>query len=197
MLDVLAATPAARRIAVLGEMLELGDAAEQLHREVGRYAAERGIDRADRSARRSAPHGGGGASRPACPTAPRVFSKTPPRPASSRARIARAGDAVLFKGSRGVQRGTRAGESFSEVDVAMLYYLLYEQLYPLRRARFRVFRYITFRTAFASLTALFLCVVLGPWLIARCGSSRSASTSARKAPSRTRRRPARPPWAAC
>ncbi|HJZ99762.1 MAG TPA: phospho-N-acetylmuramoyl-pentapeptide-transferase [Candidatus Solibacter sp.] len=48
----------------------------------------------------------------------------------------------------------------------MLYYLLYEQLYryvsPLR-----VFRYTTFRTAFASLTALFLCVVLGPWLINR------------------------------
>ena len=46
----------------------------------------------------------------------------------------------------------------------MLYYLLYEQLQryfsPLR-----VFRYTTFRTAFASLTALFLCIALGPWLI--------------------------------
>src|SRR5689334_25098300 len=48
----------------------------------------------------------------------------------------------------------------------MLYFLLYEQLYryvsPLR-----VFRYVTFRTAFASLTALFLCVALGPWLFSR------------------------------
>jgi phospho-N-acetylmuramoyl-pentapeptide-transferase len=48
----------------------------------------------------------------------------------------------------------------------MLYWLLYEQLNryfsPLR-----VFRYITFRTAFASLTALFLCLVLGPWLISK------------------------------
>jgi phospho-N-acetylmuramoyl-pentapeptide-transferase len=48
----------------------------------------------------------------------------------------------------------------------MLYYLLYEQLQryfsPLR-----VFRYTTFRTAFASLTALFLCIALGPWLINR------------------------------
>ena len=46
----------------------------------------------------------------------------------------------------------------------MLYFLLYEQLYryvsPLR-----IFRYVTFRTAFASLTALFLCIALGPWLI--------------------------------
>ena len=46
----------------------------------------------------------------------------------------------------------------------MLYYLLYEQLFKYV-SPFRVFRYTTFRTAFASLTALFLCVVLGPWLI--------------------------------
>ena len=48
----------------------------------------------------------------------------------------------------------------------MLYYLLYEQLYRYV-SPFRVFRYTTFRTAFASLTALFLCVALGPWLINR------------------------------
>jgi len=46
----------------------------------------------------------------------------------------------------------------------MLYFLLYEQL-SRHISPFRVFRYITFRTAFASLTALFLCIALGPWLI--------------------------------
>src|SRR6185369_1528155 len=46
----------------------------------------------------------------------------------------------------------------------MLYFLLYEQLYRYA-SPFRVFRYTTFRTAFASLTALFLCIALGPWLI--------------------------------
>jgi phospho-N-acetylmuramoyl-pentapeptide-transferase len=46
----------------------------------------------------------------------------------------------------------------------MLYYLLYERLQPYI-SPFRVFRYTTFRTAFASLTALFLCIALGPWLI--------------------------------
>jgi phospho-N-acetylmuramoyl-pentapeptide-transferase len=46
----------------------------------------------------------------------------------------------------------------------MLYYLLYEQLFRYVKA-FNVFRYTTFRTAMASLTALFLCVALGPWLI--------------------------------
>jgi phospho-N-acetylmuramoyl-pentapeptide-transferase len=48
----------------------------------------------------------------------------------------------------------------------MLYFLLYEQLYR-HVSALRVFRYVTFRTAFASITALFLCVVLGPWLINR------------------------------
>src|SRR5437762_6881944 len=48
----------------------------------------------------------------------------------------------------------------------MLYYLLYQQLFPAIRP-FRVFGFVTFRTAFASLTALFLCIALGPWLIER------------------------------
>jgi phospho-N-acetylmuramoyl-pentapeptide-transferase len=48
----------------------------------------------------------------------------------------------------------------------MLYFLLYEKLFPLI-SPFRIFRYNTSRTAFASLTALFLCIVLGPWLIAK------------------------------
>src|SRR6266478_2268216 len=46
----------------------------------------------------------------------------------------------------------------------MLYYLLFQQLFPAIRP-FRVFGFVTFRTAFASLTALFLCILLGPWLI--------------------------------
>jgi phospho-N-acetylmuramoyl-pentapeptide-transferase len=53
----------------------------------------------------------------------------------------------------------------------MLHWLLYHEIY-LGYAKqypfltpFRVFQYVTFRTAFASLTALFFCVVLGPWLI--------------------------------
>jgi len=48
----------------------------------------------------------------------------------------------------------------------MLYWLFYEKLFHVFTP-FRVFGYATFRTAFSSLTALFLCVALGPWLIAR------------------------------
>jgi len=48
----------------------------------------------------------------------------------------------------------------------MLYWLLYETLFP-HYSVLRLFGYITFRTAFASLTALLISIVLGPWLIAR------------------------------
>ena len=47
----------------------------------------------------------------------------------------------------------------------MLYHLLY-YLHDYIPA-FRVFRYLTFRTAAAGITAMFVCMVLGPWLIRR------------------------------
>ena len=46
----------------------------------------------------------------------------------------------------------------------MLYWLLYEKLFPFFHP-FRVFRYLTFRTAFASLTALMIALFIGPWVI--------------------------------
>lgn len=46
----------------------------------------------------------------------------------------------------------------------MLYYLLYHILQP-HFSPLNVFRYITVRTAYASLTALVLCLLLGPWVI--------------------------------
>ena len=54
----------------------------------------------------------------------------------------------------------------------MLYHILYEFLYPLNSywpllRVLNVFGYITFRTAYASLTALLISLLLGPWLIAR------------------------------
>jgi len=46
----------------------------------------------------------------------------------------------------------------------LLYWLLYEKLYPFFRP-FRIFRYLTVRTAFASLTALLITLFIGPWVI--------------------------------
>ena len=43
-LDSLAALNAARRVCILGDMLELGPTGARLHRGVGEYAAQRGID---------------------------------------------------------------------------------------------------------------------------------------------------------
>ena len=45
--------------------------------------------------------------------------------------------------------------------------MLYHFLYPLHEAYsiFNVFRYITFRTVYAAITALVICFVVGPWLI--------------------------------
>jgi UDP-N-acetylmuramoyl-tripeptide--D-alanyl-D-alanine ligase len=43
-IDDLAKTATARRVAVLGDMLELGGESERLHREIGLYAAEQGLD---------------------------------------------------------------------------------------------------------------------------------------------------------
>ncbi len=45
--------------------------------------------------------------------------------------------------------------------------MLYHLLYPLHTTFtvFNVFRYITFRTIYASLTAFFICFLLGPWMI--------------------------------
>jgi phospho-N-acetylmuramoyl-pentapeptide-transferase len=48
----------------------------------------------------------------------------------------------------------------------LLYWLLYQKLFPYFRM-FRIFRYLTFRTVFASLTALLIGLLIGPFVIER------------------------------
>ena len=48
----------------------------------------------------------------------------------------------------------------------MLYWLLYQKLFPYFHA-FRIFRYLTFRCVFASLTALLIGLLIGPFVIER------------------------------
>jgi UDP-N-acetylmuramoyl-tripeptide--D-alanyl-D-alanine ligase len=102
MLEVLRDTPATRRIAVLGEMLELGPAAGTLHRGIGRFAAGQGIH---------AVIGIRGAARCMVDEAMKAgmsesaafFFDSPEAAGDFLGDYVRAGDAVLFKGSRGVQ----------------------------------------------------------------------------------------------
>ncbi len=50
--------------------------------------------------------------------------------------------------------------------------MIYHLLYPLHTtfSSFNVFRYITFRTIYATITALVICFVIGPWLIRKLQS---------------------------
>jgi UDP-N-acetylmuramoyl-tripeptide--D-alanyl-D-alanine ligase len=101
MLAVLRDVPARRRIAVLGEMLELGRWAEPLHRAVGNYAAECGIDVLV-GLRGAACYMLDAAKRSGL-RADAAFFFDDPVPAGRLVRsLAEPGDAVLFKGSRGV-----------------------------------------------------------------------------------------------
>ena len=100
MIGVLRDTPGKRRIAVLGEMLELGRWAESLHRDVGSYVANCGIDvlvgiRGAASKLVDAAKEAGQAVDAA------FFFPEPTAAGDYLRQIAREGDVILFKGSRG------------------------------------------------------------------------------------------------
>ena len=105
MLDVLRDTPAERRIAVLGEMLELGRWSESLHRDIGRYAVETGVNMLvgiRGAALSTQAQSMVDAAIEAGLAADAAFFFEDPAAAGDRLRdLARAGDAILFKGSRG------------------------------------------------------------------------------------------------
>jgi UDP-N-acetylmuramoyl-tripeptide--D-alanyl-D-alanine ligase len=112
MLEVLRDLPARRRIAVLGEMLELGRWSEPLHRDVGRFAARcevsvlvgiRGVAETLVS---------GAIEAGLCKDAAFFFHE--PEEAGAWLRtVAQPADAILFKGSRGT-RVEKALEKFLE-----------------------------------------------------------------------------------
>ena len=103
-LDVLAKeTPASRRVAVLGEMLELGDHATPLHAESGRIAAHSGIDVLFAIGGEAAKAMAAGAVSAGMPAgAVRYFDKSEAA-AGVIAKEIRDGDVVLVKGSRGTR----------------------------------------------------------------------------------------------
>ena len=110
MLEVLRVQPARRRIAVLGEMLELGRWAEPLHRDVGRYAAQCGISVLV-GIRGAASHMVDEAKKAGMADSAAYFFAKPEDAGDLVREIAVEGDVVLFKGSRGT-RVERALERF-------------------------------------------------------------------------------------
>jgi UDP-N-acetylmuramoyl-tripeptide--D-alanyl-D-alanine ligase len=107
MLDVLAATPARRRIAILGEMLELGQASPELHAGVGRHAARLGVD----TLAGVSGHAREMVDAAAAAGLEALFFEDAAAAGEWARGAVREGDAVLFKGSRGV-RMERAFERF-------------------------------------------------------------------------------------
>jgi UDP-N-acetylmuramoyl-tripeptide--D-alanyl-D-alanine ligase len=99
---VAAATGSARKVAVLGEMLELGEHAERLHRDCGRAAARSGLDLlitvgaapAQALAREAVAAG--------MPEKSVTHVATKEAAADAALRQVRPGDLVLVKGSRGI-----------------------------------------------------------------------------------------------
>ena len=101
MLDVLRDTPARRRIAVLGEMLELGRLAEALHRDVGNYAAMSGIDVLV-GIRGASCYMLDAAKRSGVRDDAAFFFDDAAAAGQMLKSLAQPGDVILFKGSRGV-----------------------------------------------------------------------------------------------
>ncbi len=100
MIDVLRDTPARRRIAVLGEMLELGRWAESLHRDVGSYVANCGIDVLV-GIRGEARHLVDAAREAGQAVDAAFFFHDTAAAGDWLRQITRPGDVILFKGSRG------------------------------------------------------------------------------------------------
>jgi UDP-N-acetylmuramoyl-tripeptide--D-alanyl-D-alanine ligase len=113
MIELLRGTPAQRRIAVLGEMLELGREAETLHRGIGRFAAEQGIH-AVIGIRGAARFIAGEAIRAGMSDSAACFFETPEEAGEFLRSYIRPGDAILFKGSRGVQVEKAIDAAFEE-----------------------------------------------------------------------------------
>ena len=194
-----ATTPAAggRRIAVLGDMLELGAAAGRLHRELAEPLAAASVDLVFHRRRRDAR-----ARRRAADGAPRRVWPSAEAATPALLSLLQAGDVVTVKGSHGVRYEphrrafARRTRTASRPD-AMLYALLSplaDQFHA-----FNLFRYITFRSGGAVVTALLISFVFGPPIIAwlQIEAGRRPADPHRRAgePSRRARR-ARRRWAA-
>jgi UDP-N-acetylmuramoyl-tripeptide--D-alanyl-D-alanine ligase len=102
-LQTLASINAVRHVAVLGEMLELGDLSLQLHRECGRAAAETGVELLVTIGGPAAEALGEAAIAAGLPSASVRHVPTSDEAAAEVALRVNDGDVILVKGSRGIR----------------------------------------------------------------------------------------------
>ena len=188
--DLLAATPGYRRkILAAGEMRELGPSSPELHRECGASIAQlKNIDWILGVTGDAAQFVEAATKAPATRQRNAKFFADSEEAGKFFAEFIQPGDLLLLKGSRGVKmekileaidaRPTRAPNTTnrecthhppSQRLPLMLYYLFYFLLRP-HFSPLNVFRYITVRTAVASISALLLSLLMGPWVIDRLRS---------------------------
>ena len=185
MAEILARTPGyKRRILVAGQMLELGPESAHLHVEAGKRAAELKIDCVVGVQGDAARDRGRAAAAASVPAASQThFFADSAQAAAFLADLVRPGDLLLVKGSRGVKMERIVEALRAETSARRRRHAGFqpaEQRRSLKCSTFlamhstprlmhllNVFRYITVRTAMASLSGLFLGLVLGPWVIQR------------------------------
>jgi len=102
-LDVLASGRGSRRIAVIGEMLELGERSAELHEGVGRAAASAGVDVLFAVGGAPARAMADAAVASGMPAAHVRYFATSDEAAAAAVALVKPGDLVLVKGSRGVK----------------------------------------------------------------------------------------------
>ena len=160
-LATLAALPARRRIAVLGDMLELGAEEERWHRETGALAAA-AADLLVCVGPRARVLGEGAVAAGMSSSAVRDASSAEEAAGLLAGELA-AGDAVLFKASRGDRPRPRGGRADGGGLTPCCTGCSTRWRAAIRCLN--VFRYITFRTAMSAVTALAVALVLGPAMI--------------------------------
>ena len=100
---LVAETRYSRRVAVIGEMLELGEASEALHRQAGREIAQSGVGLLIAVGGVSARALGEAAQAAGMPAADVHYAADSHRAADIAAAVVKAGDLVLVKGSRAIR----------------------------------------------------------------------------------------------
>jgi UDP-N-acetylmuramoyl-tripeptide--D-alanyl-D-alanine ligase len=106
----------ARRIAVIGEMLELGEASQELHRQAGREAAQAGLGALVAVGSAPARALADGAIAAGMPATSVHYVPDSAQAAELAARLVQAGDLVLVKGSRAIRAEVVVDRLKAEAD---------------------------------------------------------------------------------